>query len=356
VNTDTGARLKIFLSYARADRAWAQQLIRALESAMPAPQRFEIWWDALLEGGENFLPSTEAALEGADVVMVLWSATSVASHWVRDEATSGRDRRRLVPISIDGIMPPLGFRQFQVIDMAGWQGVSDALLARVISAVHSVAGTAPPPAAITLASATASPLPGQTVKAAGINRRLLLAGGGAVLTAGAGVLGWRQFGRDTNADTVAATAANSIAVLPFRNLSGDAGQDYFAEGLAEELRTTLSLNRQLLVSGQVRRAASAPPRWTPARSHAPLASPTCCRAPSGNRPAACGYRPGWWMAPAALNAGPRRLTGRSPMCSPCRPKSPPSWPMRWSPLWREILTGGPNGPAAPAMPAPSMPM
>src|SRR5205807_3419166 len=32
----------------------------------------------------------------------------------------------------------------------------------------------------------------------------------------------------------------SIAVLPFRNLSGDAGQDYFADGVVEDIITALS--------------------------------------------------------------------------------------------------------------------
>jgi TolB-like protein/tetratricopeptide (TPR) repeat protein len=232
VSDTSVARLKIFISYARADRAWAERLIRALGT-----ERFDIWYDGLLEGGENFLPTTESALEGADAVLVLWSATSIASHWVRDEATSGRDRRRLVPISIDGSMAPLGFRQFQVIDMAAWSGKPDAdSVHKVISAIHSVAG-APAPAA---PRAAARPAP-----AGGVDRRLLLAGGGLVLAAGGGFFAWQHRG----GDAPDAASANSVAVLPFRNLSGDSSRDYFADGLTEELRSTLSFNRQLLVSG-----------------------------------------------------------------------------------------------------------
>jgi len=39
----------------------------------------------------------------------------------------------------------------------------------------------------------------------------------------------------------------SIAVLPFRNLSGDAGQDYFADGVVEDIITALSRIRWLFV-------------------------------------------------------------------------------------------------------------
>jgi len=39
----------------------------------------------------------------------------------------------------------------------------------------------------------------------------------------------------------------SIAVLPFQDMSGDPGQDYFADGVVEEIITALSRFRQLFV-------------------------------------------------------------------------------------------------------------
>ena len=39
----------------------------------------------------------------------------------------------------------------------------------------------------------------------------------------------------------------SIAVLPFANMSGDASQDYFADGIVKEIITALSRFRQLFV-------------------------------------------------------------------------------------------------------------
>ena len=52
---------------------------------------------------------------------MLWSAQSVQSAWVRDEAAAGRDSGRLVPVMIDETDPPLGFRQFQSIDLSRWK-------------------------------------------------------------------------------------------------------------------------------------------------------------------------------------------------------------------------------------------
>src|SRR5207247_5668119 len=39
----------------------------------------------------------------------------------------------------------------------------------------------------------------------------------------------------------------SIAVLPFQNMSGDPEQEYFADGIVEEIITALSRFRQLFV-------------------------------------------------------------------------------------------------------------
>ncbi|HET9145828.1 MAG TPA: toll/interleukin-1 receptor domain-containing protein, partial [Sphingomicrobium sp.] len=107
----------VFLSYARADRTKARAIVSALEA-----QGLRIWWDGLVEGGHEFADKIEEALNSADVVVVLWSPASVHSHWVRDEAAAGRDRGRMVPVTIGGAEPPLGFRQIHHIDLTRWRG------------------------------------------------------------------------------------------------------------------------------------------------------------------------------------------------------------------------------------------
>ncbi len=59
---------------------------------------------------------------------------------MHDEATRGRDRRVLVPLSLDGSEPPLGFRQFQTIDISKarlkrGEPVADAVI-RAVTALH----------------------------------------------------------------------------------------------------------------------------------------------------------------------------------------------------------------------------
>ena len=46
----------------------------------------------------------------------------------------------------------------------------------------------------------------------------------------------------------AAAPVQAIAVLPFKNLSGDPGQDYFAAGLTEQVRAALAANAGLRVA------------------------------------------------------------------------------------------------------------
>jgi tetratricopeptide (TPR) repeat protein len=107
----------VFLSYDRDDAAQARPVASSLDKA-----GHTVWWDKHIGGGTQYAKEIEQALNSADVVVVLWSASSIESPWVRDEAGSGRDRGRLVPLSLDGTLPPLGFRQFQSIDLGAWRG------------------------------------------------------------------------------------------------------------------------------------------------------------------------------------------------------------------------------------------
>ena len=47
-------------------------------------------------------------------MIVGWSETANDSDWVKDEAEIARDEGKLFPVSLDGVMPPIGFRQYQL--------------------------------------------------------------------------------------------------------------------------------------------------------------------------------------------------------------------------------------------------
>lgn len=221
------------MSYSRSDRESVLPIINALSE-----RGHSVWWDGLLEGGDRFSQVTETALETSDVVLVMWTKTSINSHWVRDEATRGRDRGRMLSVSLDGAEPPLGFRQIQYVDLSGrGDPTKRGRFAEVLAAldkVESKAGTD-----LNFAAANSSIAPGDFSR-----RSALMLGAGGVVAAGAGIAFW-QFGAFAPKGT-----PGSIAVMTFQDLTAGSGPEYLSAGLSEELRAILSRNRQLAVAAQ----------------------------------------------------------------------------------------------------------
>jgi TolB-like protein/Flp pilus assembly protein TadD len=110
----------VFLSYTREDIAVAQTYRDAL-----LREGLEVWWDATLHSGEDYDEVTEAALRGAKAVVVLWSPRSVASRWVRAEATIAFRNKTLTPVMIEPCERPVMFELTQTADLAHWRGAAD---------------------------------------------------------------------------------------------------------------------------------------------------------------------------------------------------------------------------------------
>jgi len=215
-----GQTADIFVSYKAEDRPRVQPLVDALEA-----EGFLVWWDAHIGGGTNWRRDIEEHLDTAKCVLVAWTKRSVGpeGEFVRDEAGQARRRGTYLPVRFDAVDLPLGFREVQAISLKGWRG--DRMDPRYLTLAASVREC------ITGEHATHHvPKP----REAGISRRAVVAGSvgvGALAISGLG--GWFLLRPGVG-------SANTIAVLPFANLSGDPSQNYFSDGIAEELRTALS--------------------------------------------------------------------------------------------------------------------
>ena len=144
----------IFLSYSRADRPKAQMVAEALIA-----EGFSVWWDKVLRAGQTYDEVTEGMLRDADVVVVLWSAVSVKSKWVRAEATLGQRTSVLVPAMMENVDRPIMFELTQSADLVGWEG--DRSDPRWMEFVQDIRRAAEHAAPATPPVAAPSPAPGQ---------------------------------------------------------------------------------------------------------------------------------------------------------------------------------------------------
>lgn len=126
----------IFLSYTERDRDTARRIAEVLGSA-----GWSVWWDRRIPAGETWRSVLEQALEEMRCMVVLWSAKSIESEWVYEEASEGRRQGKLVPVLIENVRPPAGFREIQAADLTGWDGSPDfAGLRMLLSDLENLLG------------------------------------------------------------------------------------------------------------------------------------------------------------------------------------------------------------------------
>jgi adenylate cyclase len=184
----------VFVSYARPDEGQAARVVDTLRFA-----GYTVWRDDELPAHRAFSEVIEEQLKSARAVIVLWSAEATKSQWVRAEADAARMAGTLVQATLDGTLPTIPFNQMQCADLKAWTGDTQAPGWRKLEA--SVA-------------ALARPGPRRT-----------------------------DFGHSPQNEP-------SICVLPFQNMSGDAEQEYFSDGISEDITTDLSKISALAVTAR----------------------------------------------------------------------------------------------------------
>lgn len=100
----------IFISYSRQDLPLAKVLAEKLTAV-----GWDVWWDNRIVAGSYFRKTIEENLHSASSVIVIWSAFSINSDFVIDEAKEALNNGKLVPIQVGDINPPLGFRSIHYV-------------------------------------------------------------------------------------------------------------------------------------------------------------------------------------------------------------------------------------------------
>ncbi len=177
------------MSYAVEDRATAARVVHALASL-----GWEVWWDRELSPGKAFDEKIAARLASASAVVVLWSRHSVASEWVREEASDAKRREILIPAFIETVEPPFGFKLRHTVDLTSWDGSPTAPEFATLAA--AITALVPPAVPATPVPVTAASARGERSTARwGLRAALLIACAVAVAAAIGGVWYWDAYHR-----------------------------------------------------------------------------------------------------------------------------------------------------------------
>jgi hypothetical protein len=83
---------------------------------------WSVWWDRHIRTGQSFDEVIQEALDASKAVVVVWTARSVKSQWVKNEAREGLRRQVLFPVMlIKEVKIPLEFWHVQAAQLMDWQ-------------------------------------------------------------------------------------------------------------------------------------------------------------------------------------------------------------------------------------------
>jgi TolB-like protein/thioredoxin-like negative regulator of GroEL len=244
-----GPRRHVFISYASTDTALAQKLCAALEAGgIPC-------WIAPRDvmAGTLYAEAIVGAIDDSSILVLVLSAGAVASaHVGRELERAASKRHPIIALRTDTAPLTRAFEYF--LNQSQWievgNGGMDAAIAQLVAAVE---GHLSPRFAVPFTNSFE-----QRASPRSMTPRLIWIISGAVVVLGliaayflidnAWLRGHSASQRSTG--HAVAIADRSIAVLPFTDMSEKKDQEYFADGMAEEIIDLLAKVPGLKVIGR----------------------------------------------------------------------------------------------------------
>lgn len=224
---------EIFISYRRADKAWARLLHGQLSA-----QGVDAWYDALVGPGEDWRLATAKALEGSRIFVLLFSENAAqSSDIVKELAAAVLEKKLIIPVRLQNIAPKGAF--LYELASRNWIDVfenTEDQLAELAKGLAQLVKTG---------TSAESALPLGSMQNGGIDtpfkgrrgRSFLFAAAAVVVAAMIAGLGWLYL----RPSMVAGPAAETrVAVLPFDALSGNTEAGTLAKAVAEQIIATFN--------------------------------------------------------------------------------------------------------------------
>jgi len=237
------APTRVFISYASQDATVAERLCAALEAAgLPC-------WIAPrdVRPGAQYADVIVRAISEAKAVVLVLSASAIGSdHVAREVERAASKHKPIIAFRIDSAALNPGLEYF--LSNSQWIDAPTIGMPAALAKLTEAAGQgwgqtiAPDP----VDSAIAMERTGRRAK--------LIAEAGVVISVGVaialGLHSWSQSHKTAQPAAAVALTDKSIAVLPFADLSEKHDQEYFADGIAEEVLDRLAKVPGLRVVGR----------------------------------------------------------------------------------------------------------
>jgi pentatricopeptide repeat protein len=254
--------VRYFVSYAHNDKELAADLLRRLKPRLKTRTAYEFqdWQDSDIPLGSDWHEQIQQAVRECDFGLLLVSPDFLASsyisknelpHFVLPDGKTTETVKRVVPVALKAVLDDSvdlrGLQHRQIFLDSGGKAYAerarrrdafvDELVAKIIQLLQT--NQPPEPSLATKAPSADEPVadvaPDMSMKNTGAQEVLLE----KVPAKPAEIAAQHRGGP--------CETKPSIAVLPFQNMSGDPTQEYFADGMVDEITTALSRVRWLHV-------------------------------------------------------------------------------------------------------------